>query len=63
MSKAARKTKRLKRHTAGPQSTLTAIDLIYRRLTGNETGLAPVGRSDGPRFRTLGELHAIRESR
>lgn len=62
MTRAGRKTKRRKRQSAGPKPTLTVIDLIYRRLTGDTTGLAPVGRSEGPRFRTLGELHGIRES-
>ena len=45
MSKAARKTKRIKRHTAAPKSTLTVIDLIYRRLTGDTTGRAPIGKA------------------
>jgi hypothetical protein len=48
MSKAARKTKRLRRQTAAPKQTLTVIDFIYRRLTGDETGLAPIGRRDMP---------------
>lgn len=44
MSKAARKTKRLKRQTAAPKQTLTVIDLIYRRMTGDATGKAPIGK-------------------
>jgi hypothetical protein len=46
MSKAGRKTKRLKRQTATATQTLTVVDLIYRRLTGDETGLAPIGRGN-----------------
>lgn len=41
MSKAARKTKRLKRQTTGPTQTLRVVDFLYRRLTGDATGLAP----------------------
>lgn len=44
MSKAGRRTKRFKRHTAQPKSTLTVVDLIYRRLTGDATGKAPIGK-------------------
>lgn len=45
MSKAGRKTKRIKRLVADPKPSITVIDMIYRRLTGDLTGKAPIGRA------------------
>ena len=38
------KTKRRKRFTGTHAPGLTAIDFLYRRLTGDATGFAPIGK-------------------
>ena len=45
MSKAARKTKRIKRFVADPKPSIMVIDFIYRRVTGDTTGYAPIGKA------------------
>jgi hypothetical protein len=46
MSKAGRKTRRKRQaKAASGQPSLTVIDFIYRRLTGDTTGKAPIGKA------------------
>jgi hypothetical protein len=42
MSRAGRKTKRRKRTPTKPKTDLRVIDFLYRRVTGDTTGKAPV---------------------
>jgi hypothetical protein len=45
VSRAGRKTKRLSRRPKAVKPTLTVADIYYRRLTGDMTGLAPIGKA------------------